>query len=261
MKVIPGAPVPGTPASWSDPPSGEVRSAPSVACESLRSTTARGRAEHPPVQHDEEPQGRQRRVRRQRDHGSRGTRGGPQAPRHVHRLHRRARPAPPGLRGRRQLRRRGARRLLRPHRGHAARRRRRARRRQRPRHPGRHPPDRGPADRRGRHDDPARGRQVRRRGLRGLRRSARRRHLRGERAVHARRDRGQARRLRLAAGLLRRRQAAGRAAEGRADRRDRHVADVLGRPDASSRPPSTTSRRCARASSSTRSSTRACRSR
>ena len=41
----------------------------------------------------------------------------------------------------------------------------------------------------------------------------------------------------------------------------RHVADVLGRPVASSRPPSTTSRRCARASSSTRSSTRACRSR
>ena len=103
------------------------------------------------------------------------------------------------------------------------RRRRRARRRQRPRHPRRHPPDRGPADRRGRHDDPARRRQVRRRGLRGLGRSARRRHLRGQRAVHARGDRGQARRVRLAAGLLRRRQAAGRAAEGRADRRDRHV--------------------------------------
>ena len=37
------------------------------------------------------------------------------------------------------------------------------RRRQRSRHPRRDPPDRGPADRRGRHDDPARGRQVRRR--------------------------------------------------------------------------------------------------
>ena len=73
--------------------------------------------------------------------------------------------------------------ILRPHRRHAAGRRRRAGRRQRPRHPGRQAPGREAARRRGRADDAARRRQVRRRSLRGLRRPARRRRLRGQRAV------------------------------------------------------------------------------
>ena len=55
--------------------------------------------------------------------------------------------------------------------------------RQRPRHPGRRRAEDRPVRRRGRDDQAARRRQVRRRLLRGLRRSARRRRLRGQRAV------------------------------------------------------------------------------
>ena len=56
--------------------------------------------------------------------------------------------------------------------------------RQRPRLPGRPAPEAEEAGRRGGADRAARGRQVRRQGVRGLRRSARRRRLRGQRAVH-----------------------------------------------------------------------------
>ena len=72
----------------------------------------------------------------------------------------------------------------------AAPRRRRAGHGQRPRHPRRHQQAAEQVDRRGRHDDPARRRQVRRRRLRGLRWSARRRHLRGQRALARGRRRG-----------------------------------------------------------------------
>ena len=118
--------------------------------------------------------------------GPRGPGGGPQAPRHVHRLDRRARPAPPGLRGRRQLGRRGAGRLLR----HASTSRSCADGGVRVVDNGRGIPvdivaGRGQAGRRGRADRAARRRQVRRRRLRGLRRSARRRRLGGQRAVDA----------------------------------------------------------------------------
>ena len=124
-------------------------------------------------------------LHRQLDHRPRGPRGRPQAARHVHRLDLRARPAPPGVGGRRQLRRRGAGRLRRPHRGHAARRRRRPGHGQRPRHAGRHAPDAEAADRRGHPHRAARRREVRRQGLRGLRRPARRRRLGRQRAVAA----------------------------------------------------------------------------
>ena len=80
-------------------------------------------------------------------------------------------------------------------------------RRQRPRHPGRHPQDRGQVDRRGRAHRAARRRQVRRRRIRRLGRPARRRLLRRERAVEPPRGRGQAAGLRLAAVLPRRRRA------------------------------------------------------
>ncbi len=66
--------------------------------------------------------------------------------------------------------------------------------RQRPRHPGRRRAQDRPVRRRGRHDQAARRRQVRRRLLRRLRRSARRRRLRGQRAVRAARRRGGPRR-------------------------------------------------------------------
>ena len=123
-------------------------------------------------------------VRRRVDHRARGAGGGPQAARHVHRLDRRARPAPPGVGGRRQRGRRGAGRLLRHHRRGAARRRRGPGHRQRPWLPGRPAPQAEEAGRRGGADRAARGRQVRRQGVRGLRRSARRRRLRGQRALH-----------------------------------------------------------------------------
>ena len=137
-------------------------------------------------------------------------------------------PAPPGLRDRRQRGRRGARRPLRHDHGHAARRRRRAGAGQRPRHPGRHPPGRAAPGGRGRADDAARRRQVRRRVLRGLRRSARRRCRGRQRAVHAHGGRDPPRRPGLDAVL--RALGARAAARGRRDRRDRHDGGLLGRP-------------------------------
>ena len=75
--------------------------------------------------------------------------------------------------------------LLRPDRADPAGRRRRPGRGQRPRHPDRHPPDRGHPGGDDGPDHAARRRQVRRRRLQGLRRPARRRHLGGQRALQA----------------------------------------------------------------------------
>ena len=111
--------------------------------------------------------------------------------------------------------------------GDPAGRRRRDRRRQRPRHPGRDAPEGEAADRRGRHDDPARRRQVRLRFLRGVRRPARRRHLRGERAVHPARCGDPPGRPGLRADLQLRQ---ARPAEGaRQELQDRHHHHLLGR--------------------------------
>ena len=74
-------------------------------------------------------------------------------------------------------------RLLRPHRGDPPRRRLGRGPGQRPGHPGRRRAQDRPVRRRGRHDQAARRRQVRRRLVRRLRRPARRRRLRGERPV------------------------------------------------------------------------------
>ena len=81
-------------------------------------------------------------------------------------------------------RRRGDGRLRDEGRGHAARRRRRPGGGRRPWHPGGHAPGGEAARPRGHPHHAALGRQVRRRLLRGVRRSARRRHLGGQRAVH-----------------------------------------------------------------------------
>ena len=148
------------------------------------------------------------------DHGTGGPGGRPQAARNVHRLDRRARPASSRLRGRGQRRRRGAGRLLRPHRRDAARRRRGPGAGQRPRHPGGRAPGGAPPGGRGRADHAARGRQVRRQVLRGLRRPARRRRVRGERAVGAARGRDPPGRVRLAAVLRARRPDAARCSRG-----------------------------------------------
>ena len=121
--------------------------------------------------------------------------------------------------------------LLHPHRRHAARRRRRARRRQRPRHPGRRAPAvQGQVGGRDRDDHAARGRQVRRRRLQGLGRSARRRRVGRERAVVAARARGRPRRQHLPPGV-RGREGARRRGASRACRRAScsAVADVEAR--------------------------------
>ena len=110
-----------------------------------------------------------------------------------------------------------------------ARRRRRPGHRQRPWLPGRPAPEAQEAGRRGRADRAARRRQVRRQGVRGLRRSARRRRLGGQRAVHPDGRGDPQGRLRLAAELHRLQ--AGPAGEGRADRQDRLHGLVLARPD------------------------------
>ena len=81
-------------------------------------------------------------------------------------------------------------RLLRPHRGDPPRRRLRRGPGQRPGHPGRRRAQDRPVRRRGRDDQAARRRQVRRRLVRRLRRSARRRRLRGQRALRPPRRRG-----------------------------------------------------------------------
>ena len=142
----------------------------------------------------------------------------------------------------------------RPHRGDAAGRRRRPGERQRPRHPGRRPPGGEPARGRGGAHHPARGRQVRWRVVRRLRRSARRRCLGRQRAVGAAGRRGAAGRLRLAPVL--------RASATRPDRWSgarpptrRHHHHLLARRRTSSRPPSGTSRRCPGGSRRWRSST------
>ncbi len=101
-----------------------------------------------------------------------------------------------------------------------------ARHRQRPRHPGRHAPGREEVDRRGRPDDPARRRQVRRRRLRGVRRTARRRQLGRQRPLAQARGRGEAAGQRLPPDLSRR-CARRPAQEGREDRRDRHDDHLL----------------------------------
>ena len=160
------------------------------------------------------------RLRRQGHPGPGGPRPGPQAARHVHRVHRSGGSPPPHLGGRRQLRRRGDGRLLHAHRRHAAGRRRLPRRRQRSRHPGRSVPLRpaqGQERGRGRAHRAARRRQVRRRGLQGLRRPARRRRQRGQRAQRAPGHRGRQGRQALPPGVRQGRQAA-----GQARRRRRH---------------------------------------
>ena len=181
-------------------------------------------------------------IRRVLDHRSGGSGRCSQAPQHVYRLHRRARPAPPGVGGRRQLGRRGDGRPRRHRDRDAAGRRRGDRRGQRPRHPGRDAPEGEAADHRGRHDDPARRRQVRFRFLRGFRRPARRRHLGGQRAVHPARCRDPPRRPGLRADLQLRQ---ARPAEGARQERPRPAPPSPTGPTAgSSRPPNTTSRRC-----------------
>ena len=140
------------------------------------------------------------------------------------------------------------------------RRRRRPGRRQRPRHPGRHRGVRGHARRRGRADRAARRRQVRRRRVRGLRRSARRRRLGRERAV-ARGSRSRSSATATSGGRPTR-SACRRRRSAQGEPTDETGTTVTFWPSpTSSRPPTTTSRRCARASSRWRSSTRACRSR
>ena len=187
-------------------------------------TTCQRRNE-PPVPDDPTPTrtpGANGRLRRQGHPGPRGPRPGPQAARHVHRLDRSGRPPPPHLGGRRQLRRRGDGGLLHAHRRHAAGRRRLPRRRQRPWHPGRPVPVRsaqGQERGRGRAHRAARRRQVRRRGLQGLRRSARRRRQRRQRAVRAADRRGRPRRQALPPGVRQGRQAAGQDGESSARRR------------------------------------------
>ena len=141
-------------------------------------------------------------IRRRADHGARGPRPRSPPPGDVHRLDRFAGAAPPRVGGRRQRRRRGDGRLRDPHRRHAARRRWLPGRRRRSRHSGRGASAlQGTLGGRDRDDDAARGRQVRRRRLQGLRRSARRRRLGGQRAVVAPRARGRPRRQHLPAGV------------------------------------------------------------
>ncbi len=109
-------------------------------------------------------------------------------------------------------------------------RRRRARRRRWPRHPSRHAPGGKETDSGGRADRAARGRQVRRRLICGLRRSARRGCVGGQRAVHVLGGGDLPRRLHLAAAL-RGLQTGRRRRARRAHRQVRHLHHFLGRPD------------------------------
>ena len=86
------------------------------------------------------------------------------------------------------------------------------------------------ARRRDGHDRAARGRQVRQRLLRGLRRSARRRRLGGQRAVHARWTWRSTPTATSGASTTRARCPA-RCARARHDQADRHHGHLLGRPD------------------------------
>ncbi len=103
--------------------------------------------------------------------------------------------------------------------------------RQRPWHPGQADPRRqgSPPRRRGRPHGAACRRQVRRRRVRHLRRTARRRCLGRQRPQREARGRGHARRL-LVDPVLRARQAARGAQEGKGDHEDRHPSAVLARP-------------------------------
>ena len=135
----------------------------------------------------------------------------------------------------------------------------RPRRRQRSRNPDRHCRIGGQAGARGRLDGAPCGRQVRRRGLRRLRRTPRRRRLRGQRAVVAARGGGQARGTRLAPGLRDRRAPRPRQ-EGRGDARAPAPRSPSGRTTRSSRRRTTTTRPFGRVSSRWPSSTAASRS-
>ena len=123
-------------------------------------------------------------------------------------------PASPRLRGRRQRRRRGDGRLQRVDRGHDPPGQLDHGRRPRPRHPGRRRRRHGPARSHGRPDEAPRRRQVRRRGLQGVRRPARRRRLGRQRALGVARRHGRARRQGVPAGV-RPRRPAGRDEAGR----------------------------------------------
>ena len=170
--------------------------------------------------------GGQRRLQRQGHHRPRGPRGGSPAPRDVHRLDRPARPPPPRLRGGGQLGGRGDRGPLRPGLGDPASRQQRHGRRRRPRDPGRGAREGEAPGGRGGDDDPARGRQVRRRRrLQGLRRPARGRGLGRQRALGAPPPRGAPRRPQVDPGL-RARGPSGRAEarrEGQGDGDDHHL--------------------------------------
>ena len=124
-----------------------------------------------------------RQLHRQRHPGPRGAGGRPEETRHVHRLDRPARHPPPRLRDSRQLRGRGHGRPLRLDLDRHRRRRRGHRGGQRPGHPGRQAPPHRRLRPRDRHDHPARGREVRRRGLQGLGRAPRRRRIGRERPL------------------------------------------------------------------------------
>ena len=127
-------------------------------------------------------------------------------------------PPPPRLRGRRQLGRRGSRGPQRPDRGHDPPRQLRHRARLGLGHPRRHHARAGSAGPDGRADQAPRRRQVRRRGLQGLRRPARRRRLGRQRALGVADRRGAPRRQGLPAGV-RARRAAGRHGGRRRGRR------------------------------------------
>ncbi len=147
--------------------------------------------------------------------------------RYVHRVHRTQRTPPPGLRGRRQLRRRGPRRLLHRHRRGDSRRQLRQRHRQRPRHAGGQAPEAEEAGRRGHPHGAARRRQVRRRGIQGLRRTPRRRCLGRQRALEPARGGDQEGRGTLDPDL-RLRQADRAAPAGGQDEGHRHDRHLLG---------------------------------
>ncbi len=144
-------------------------------------------------------------LHRKGHHRSRGPRAGPAAPGHVHRLDGPARPPSPRLRGGRQLRRRGPRGAQRAHRGHPPSRQLGHGPRLRVGHPGRHHGGAGAPGADGRADEAPRRRQVRRRGLQGLRRPARRRRLGRERALRVAGRGGAPRRQDLPPGVRARR--------------------------------------------------------
>ncbi len=115
--------------------------------------------------------------------GPRGARGRPQAAGHVHRVHRHPRLDALPVGDHRQRRRRGARRPRAPGRGDAPPRRLRRGLRRRPRHPDRQGAEDRPARGRGRGDQAARRRQVRRWVLQRIGRPPRGRPLGRQRAV------------------------------------------------------------------------------